>query len=106
MEIVAILFAVTVGVVLGWYAREYQAMRTLSKFAEQIQEQDEQNSIKIKVERQGDQLYVYNSDSGEFMAQGTDIPSLDQALTARFPGRKFKVHAENLEELGVKHESI
>lgn len=56
------------------------------------EEKEEDDSKDIRVERHGDQLYIYTTDTDEFLAQG---PSLQDALDnvqKRFPGRVFKGH--------------
>jgi hypothetical protein len=57
----------------------------------------------IRVERHGDQLYLYTKNTDEFLAQGS---TLQEALTRtelRFPDRKFKgyLSKEEADDLGV-----
>ena len=57
----------------------------------------------IRVERHGDQLYLYTKNTDEFLAQGS---TLQEALTRteeRYPDRKFRgyLSKEEADDLGV-----
>jgi len=43
----------------------------------------------MQVERVGDQVYAYDTHSGEFLAQATSLELLLNAVNQRFPNKKF-----------------
>jgi hypothetical protein len=43
----------------------------------------------MNVERVGDVLYAYDKDTGQFLAQATNLNNLLEAVHTRFPDKKF-----------------
>lgn len=67
-----------------------------------------QSARQIRVEREGDQLYLYDRNSGQFLAQGS---SLEQALNRvgeQFPNQFFTGHltADDVKKLGIDREQF
>lgn len=65
--------------------------------AEHIPNLNRHASITIKVEEEPGQVYLWNQDSEEFLAQGKDFDEAINRCIERFPGTKFKVLRENNE---------
>jgi hypothetical protein len=43
----------------------------------------------MRVECVGDELYAYDTNSGQFLGQAPDLAQLTQLVAQRFPGKKF-----------------
>lgn len=57
----------------------------------------------IRVERHGDQLYIYTKNTDEFLAQGSTLQEALTRIELRFPDRKFRgyLSKEEADTLGV-----
>lgn len=64
---------------------------------------DPQAEEELRVERHGDQLFLYAKESNEFLAQGSDLEEAILRIEQRFPDRKFQGHLskEQADELDV-----
>jgi hypothetical protein len=109
MEFLILAGALVVGFYAGWVGRERYAMRTVLEILEQAAAQEEQETEEVRdrlsLERHGEVIYAYTTE-GEFIGQGNDLFALDEAIQKRFPGRKFLIKKENLEEVGAAHEHL
>jgi hypothetical protein len=107
MEFLILAGALVIGFYAGWVGREKYAMRTVLQILEQAAEQEEQEEQRdrLSLERHGEIIYAYTTE-GEFIGQGNDLFALDEVIQKRFPGRKFLVKKENLEEVGASHEHL
>lgn len=58
----------------------------------------------FRVEEHGNQIYVYDKDSGEFLAQAATLKQALELVTKRFPDRRYEgeVTKEQADELGIK----
>jgi frataxin-like iron-binding protein CyaY len=107
MEHVLYVFLVfAVGFLVGWNEREKWASRRvdalLNMFNEEVERQAEESRIDIKIEKHEGGFYVFNKDTNEFMAQGQTRKQLEDALAARFSGKRFYADVDNLKEVGLK----
>lgn len=102
MEILIILGVFIVafisGGVYGWNARERHAIRVLEQFRNEVS-QERKELIPIVVEKHNDLLFVYNQENKEFMAQGSSLDEINDALEKRYPGKKFSCSDEHLKML-------
>jgi hypothetical protein len=66
--------------------------------------EEEGTDHEFRVEEHGGQIYVYDTESGEFLAQAATLKSALELVTQRFPDRKYQgaVTKEQAEELGIK----
>lgn len=64
---------------------------------------NEETSRSLKVERHGDQLYIYTKDTDEFLAQGSTLQDALDNVQKRFPGRVFngRLSKEEADTLGI-----
>lgn len=60
----------------------------LEKFKEKI--------IPSRIEEENGVLYLYNSDTNEFLGQANSFQELETAMSAKFPGKLFNVPKEEL----------
>ena len=95
-----------VGFTIGWYVREWYAMRTMRKLVEKASENFKENIrkdiIDAYVEKAGDTYFVYRKEDNKFLAQGSDIISLSDTLQEQFPGKFFNIPGEQLDMLEGK----
>ena len=104
-----ILFLVSIffffyGAICGWKAREKHAMKLTGKLVEEIEnkiEEEKKSLIQIIIEQHGEVFYIYNKEDKTFMAQGKNKKELEDALSARFPGKKFAASEEELQKAGL-----
>lgn len=79
----------------------------LIKRYKQIKEEDEDSSGEgtrnIRIEKHGSVLYLYASDTEEFLAQGANLQEALEIVQKRFPGQNFKglLSKEEAENLGI-----
>ena len=97
---------ITIGFIIGWYVREWWAVRQIKKFASSFEEKFNQNLsetvISAYIEKAGDTFFVYRKDDNAFLAQGTDINSLSDILESKFPGKLFNIPQDQLDMLENK----
>jgi hypothetical protein len=97
------LIIAIVGFVVGWYVREWHAMRKVDQLIDNMNtkmvEEFKSKVINVTVEKSGDFFYIYRKDDGTFLAQGTDIDKLSDILSEKFPGKLFNVSPEELSQL-------
>lgn len=97
-----IIFAVGLGFSFGWYTREIAAKRVVMRMAAEFNKKHLENSIRIKIEKDGDFFFAYSHEDHSFMAQGATFKELDQNLSSKYVGKKFLISEENLSEIGVQ----
>lgn len=106
MEQILIIFGIFVaGFILGWESRERAAKKTVERLLDQMEEQldkEKEDTINIKIERNGDFFYVFQSENDSFMAQATNRMDLEKELGKKFPGKRFYATSDNLKEVGFK----
>lgn len=103
MEIlIIVVISMGIGFSAGWTLREYMAKRVVMSMAQEFQKKYFENSIKIKIEKDGDFFFAYSHDDHSFMAQGATFSELDKNLSSKFTGKKFLISQENLDEIGVQ----
>lgn len=102
--VIAFAIAFVLGFVFGWVQRERYAKKIVSSMLDDLETDMvntiKENTIPIKIEKHGEALYVFNSESDEFMGQGMTRDELEKELAKRFPNKKFNATSENLKEVG------
>ena len=114
MDLILGFILIGIGVILGWYFREYYAMRVVHKLLEQVAEEGDEvedesivDRIKMRLERHGEVIYAFKDEDDSFIAQGKDLHELDAAIVARFPGKKFSVREQDLIDIKADyHEPV
>lgn len=97
------------GAWLGWYARERYAMYVVSKIMNEMQsavQEVQSSAVPITVYEQSGQFFVHNTESGEFLAQGTNHEEITKKLNERYPGKLFTAEVDNLKSVGYKHDAL
>ena len=70
----------------------------LSKLKESI--------IPSRIEQVNNMLYLYNSETEEFLGQGKTMQELNDAVRSRFPNKLFNVPQEELDKFMKKHKKL
>ena len=108
--IFSILLAV-VWFLVGWKAREFQALRTMNKIikAEEAKMQaqtseaiDNSKKMRVTIEKHKNVMYVYEEGTGTFMAQGATEEELGDRLRERYPNTLFVASSAELEQVGLE----
>lgn len=89
--------AFLLGGLYGWNLRERIAMKIVDQALKNAKVDTHAEMIQIVVEKHKDCLFIYNKESNEFMAQGSTMKELNDALESRFPGKRFSCSEEHLE---------
>jgi hypothetical protein len=96
--IIVIWFA---GYVTGWWSHSRLIRALLSRALEDTEDDE---PVKLRVERHGDAIYLYREDTNEFLAQGATLQEALDLVEKRFPNEQFKglLSKEQVDELGIK----
>ena len=78
-----------VGFRLGWNAREQAAKKFVMNYVEQEMDRVKETVVYITVKREGTTFFVYDRDTDEFLAQGTNHLDITKVLLDRFPSKRF-----------------
>ena len=119
-SIFILFFVFIIGFVAGWLNHAYaffqkcksnpdELIELLTKYkkvnqtSEKVQTSEQEDTSDIKVERHGDQLYIYTAEDDEFLAQGSTLQDALDNVQRRYPGRVFKGHLtkQQADSLGV-----
>jgi hypothetical protein len=70
----------------------------------QEDKEDSQEEGQLVVERHDDQIYLYDKENHEFLAQGSSLQEALDHVDKRFPNRKYQGHLtkEQADALGIK----
>lgn len=102
--ILLILFALAIGLYLGWNAREQYAKQLLQQLAKQIEDsiehEIEEDTIAITIDKHEDGYFVYRMDDQMFLAQGSTRHELEKRLATSYPEKQFVATYDNLHEVG------
>jgi hypothetical protein len=88
----------------GYDHREKLAVQKLDSLMEYMEQEEEENTIRIKLELSNGVFYVYKEDDDTFMGQGKTKQEITDVLNARFPQKRFTANEKNLREVGFPHE--
>lgn len=78
-----------IGFIVGWRYREYVAGKRIIKLNGEIRNLMNKMVIPIYVKTIENQVYVYNTDTNQFLAQGSNLAEVTEKLTAMFPNKLF-----------------
>lgn len=101
MEIFIVIGSLIIGFYLGWNLRErIAAIKVQQMMAEIEQDEEQEEVIKLTIEKDGNVLFAYHKDNSQFITQAADRAELEKKLAELFPGKKFGVTSKNLIEIG------
>ena len=111
MEFLGFLACIVIGYLIG-------VIRTIKKFEtgelvlESLEETEFYNPetgeqthpdkhIVIDIESHEDFIFIYNADTGKYMAHGKSAKEVEDKLRERFPGVTFGASEESMREIGL-----
>jgi hypothetical protein len=103
---------------IGWHLRGIILLRNILrdpdrmiKLINEVKEIDQRpdgddaktNARRIRVEKHGDELYLFAEDNDEFLAQGSTLEVALERIEKRFPGDSFRgiIKKEDAEKWGI-----
>ena len=93
------------GFVTGWLVLRTLVQHRVNQFKSILLQTLEKNlpeEVSIVFSKEGDLFQVHNSETKEFLAQGTTKEEIVKILEDRWPNKVFKASSKNLEEMGLK----
>lgn len=105
MEIVIAIIVGIFSFIAGWVVRERYAVRQLEKLLTQvndIKKESRDDLVFINIEKHDGVFYVYLKENNQFVLQANSQEELEEKLLDKFPGKKFAVKQENLDEVGFE----
>jgi hypothetical protein len=102
MELFIPIILFVFGIYLGWNSHIRFIEIKTQRFLEQLKELPEEDNdiVKIIIEKERETLYVYERSTNKFITQATNRTDLETKLAEIYPGKRFGVTPENLEEIG------
>ena len=65
-------------------------------------EEEEIPAVLIEVMKQGDQIYFWDKETGNFITQGRDMNEIVAKCASYFPDRYFCIEQEDIEKYNLK----
>lgn len=93
------------GFITGWLALKTLVQHRVNQVKNimlQALEKALPEEVNIVFTKEGDLFQVHNSETKEFLAQGTTKEEIVKILEDRWPTKVFKASSKNLEEMGLK----
>ena len=90
------------GFVTGWMALRTLVQHRVKQFKEVMMaaiERDMPQEVNITFTKEGDLIQVHNSETQEFLAQGTTREEIVKILEDRYPKISFRASSKNLNEV-------
>lgn len=88
------IIGLVLGMLIATLAIRWMAQQAITKILDQIEQEKESetnNQLRVDVEFEQNIYFLYNSDDGSFVAQGTDVFDLRDNLRKRFPNRTITI---------------
>lgn len=101
--VVSCLVFFILGFSSGWKGREFHAKALLNHIIKEQEAKDEKpesNVIHVLVEKHHDIFYAFERKTDKFLGQAATKEELDEVLTKRYPGKRFGVTPENMNDVG------
>lgn len=97
--LIACIMCFVFGYWLSGFIRDIKEQMEIKKLERGITERLEKFREKIipsRIEEENGVLYLYNSDTNEFLGQANSFTELEQTMMTKFPGKLFNVPKEEL----------
>jgi hypothetical protein len=94
--VLGIVLGIAIGAWLFYIGIKIVMARLIARIEgdlEQALEQAKEESIPCRVEQHNEIFFMYNNDTNEFMAQGSDLKELCKHIRSRWANRKVSVVA-------------
>lgn len=104
MELLIALVIFAAGFFAGWFratnslieklvADPQSMILILKNFQQSLDTADKETTLReVKVEKVGDQIYLFDQETDDFLAQGPTLQDALDQVQKRFPGKKFSGH--------------
>lgn len=103
MELIIFL----VSFAIGWFGREQYAKHIVAQYIKHVAEQTPNiKHTHVRIEKRDGQLFVYDSSSDEFLAQGSTHKEVEELLFNRFPDVYFTASKDNIQEVGYRNDTV
>lgn len=105
--IIGVLFVVLtyiLGFKRGYEFREREAVEKLDRMMTHVIKEEEESTIRVKIEKVDDTFYIYNEEDSTFMAQGKNKSEIAKTLNSRYPNKRFAAEPANMREVGFPDE--
>lgn len=77
--------------------------KSTSESLQQEQEEEKEiSAVLIEVLKQGDQIYFWDKETGNFITQGRDMNEIVAKCASYFPDRYFCIEQEDIEKYNLK----
>lgn len=100
-----ILLAVIFGAALGYFVanvvhryKEIAAIRELDDNINETLKKIKDKIVPARIEQHGLMLYLYNSETNEFLGQGVNFKELENAVKAAHPKKIFNVPQSEIDK--------
>ena len=85
------------GAYSGWKLGEEHAAKQIKKILEEEKVKD--LSVEVNIEQEDGVFLVYDKAENKFLAQGTTLEEVRNALGDRYPGKRFLASESDMEKL-------
>ena len=97
--IISVALCLFVGVILGWYLREWSAVRTVNKLLKKTDnsDKDTKNIVNVYVTEDKGHFYIYDSATDAFITQVKTKEEMFDYFEEKFPNKTVlmkKVHLD------------
>ena len=109
------------GFIVGWFLHARSMLTRITQDPDKIiallekyklakieMEQDESTvTTELRVEKIGNQFYLFTKDTNEFLAQGLSLDDALESIKQRYPDRNFKgsIPKEDAEKMGLSKQT-
>lgn len=91
--------------VLGWFfcklsmgIKNYQMLKRLDKELGEKIDKIRERIIPARIEEVNGSLFLYNSETNEFLGQGKNFTELENAVRVKYPNKLFNVPQKELDK--------
>ena len=115
MDIIEALLLWAGGFMVGWWLANYRlisrmlnnpdiTIKLLEKYKREDTVVKTTDTKSVRVERHADMIYLFNSETNEFLAQGKTLQEALELVNKRYPDANFVGHMskEEADALGIK----
>lgn len=99
MDTLALLVGILIGIIstrVYYQVKNTLELKTIeNKVREKLAELKEK-VINSRIDEMNGALYLYNTDTGEFLCQAATFPELEKVASTKFPGKLFNISPEQL----------
>ena len=80
----------------------YQLYKSSQQSLRDEQEEEETSTIYVRVEKYGDQIYFWDKDTSDFIAQGKDLKEIVSKCEKLYTNFYFHIEKEDVDKYNLK----